>query len=88
LIKGIGEVPVKLLDRFLQPTLTWLESKASTSDVALREALAELLAKARARGHGVGALEKVHQALDESAPPRRDPKTYVGPTRKRGGRRR
>ena len=88
LIKGIGEVPVKLLDRFLQPTLTWLESKASTPDVALREALAELLAKARARGHGVGALEKVHQALDESAPPRRDPKTYVGPTRKRGGRRR
>ena len=88
LVKSLAEAPARLLDRFPAPTLVWLEAKAVTGDVALRAALSDLLRNARSRGHGVGALEKVEQALTASAPPRRDPKTYVGPTRKRGSRRR
>ena len=88
LVKWLAEAPARLLDRFPAPTLAWLESKAVTGDVALRATLGDLLRKARARGHGAGSLEKLEQVLDASAPPRRDPKTYVGPTRKRGARRR
>jgi hypothetical protein len=88
LVQRLAESPARLLDRFPAATLDWLEGKASTSDVALRAAISDLLRTARSRGHGSGALEKVEQALSASAPPRRDPKTYVGPTRKRGSRRR
>jgi hypothetical protein len=88
LVKALAEAPVRLLDRFPRETLVWLESKAATRDVALRAALSELLRSARSRGHGASSLSKVEQVLTESAPPRRDPRTYVGPTRKRGARRR
>jgi hypothetical protein len=88
LVKIMSEAPARLLDRFPRETLAWLESKVTTGDVALREAFSELLRKARARGHGAATLEKVEHAFAESAPPRRDPKTYVGPTRKRGAKRR
>jgi hypothetical protein len=88
LVKVLAEAPARLLDRFPKPTMDWIESRVSTGDVALREAMTELLHNARARGHGAGSLEKAHRGLAESAPPRRDPKTYVGPTRKRGSRRR
>jgi hypothetical protein len=88
LVKAMCEAPGKLLDRFPGPTSVWLESKASTGDVDLRGALDELLQKAHASGHGAATLDKVEQAFAASAPPRRDPKTYVGPTRKRGARRR
>jgi hypothetical protein len=88
LVKALAEAPARLLDRFPRETLAWLESKAGTPDVALRAALSELLRKARSRGHGASSLEKFEQVLADSAPPRRDPRTYVGPTRKRGARRR
>ena len=88
LVKSLAEAPARLLDRFPQATLAWLESKAVTNDVALRGALSDLLVNARARGHGAGSLERLEQVLAASAPPRRDPRTYVGPIRKRGARRR
>jgi hypothetical protein len=76
----------RILDRFPEATVRWLEARAATDHVELREALGELAS--RARGHTVGELERFGQILRENAPPRRDPKTYVGPTRKRGARRR
>jgi hypothetical protein len=88
LVKAMAEAPRLLLDRFPAATSEWLESKASTGDVDLRAAIDELLQKAHASGHGAATLDKVEQAFAASAPPRRDPKTYVGPTRKRGARRR
>jgi hypothetical protein len=88
LVRVLSEAPAKLIDRFPKPTLVWLEARAATTHVDLREAMSDLAARARARGHGVESLAKVEQALADAAPPRRDPKTYVGPTRKRGSRRR
>jgi hypothetical protein len=88
LVKSLADAPARLLDRFPQATLAWLEGKAVTRDVDLRGALSDLVRQARSRGHGAGVLSKLEQALAASAPPRRDPKTYVGPTRKRGARRR
>lgn len=87
LVKSLTEAPARVLDRFPEATLIWLESKAVTGDVELRAALSDLMSKARSRGHGARTLEKVEQVLAAHAPPRRDPKTYVGPTRKRGARR-
>ena len=83
LVETLSEAPAKVLHRFAGPMLVWLESRAQTADVQLREALGALIDGARSRGHG---LEGVRAGLDASAPPRRDPKTYVGPTRRRGGR--
>jgi len=88
LVKTLSEGPAKLMDRFRDRTLAWIESKTGTSDVELREALEHLVRAAWARGHAAGKLEDVERMLAASAPPRRDPKTYVGPTRKRGSRRR
>jgi hypothetical protein len=86
LLKSIADASIHAMDRFRSDTLGWLESKTTTSDVDLREALAVVLHTARGRGRGKGQLSDVEQSLAASAPPRRDPKTYVGPTRKRGAR--
>ncbi|HEX9296871.1 MAG TPA: hypothetical protein VF881_13595 [Polyangiaceae bacterium] len=88
LIKALSDAPARVMDRFPDATLAWLEGRATTEHVELREALSTLIDRARARGHALGKFERLEQLLAASAPPRRDPKTYVGPTRKRGARRR
>src|SRR5579859_3557513 len=84
LLKVLPDVAARVMDRFPEKTAEWLESKAGTEHVDLREALENLASAARARGHAPGKLERFERLFDASAPPRRDPKTYVGPTRKRG----
>jgi hypothetical protein len=86
LVTVLSDAPAKILGRFSGPTLAWLESKVDTVDVELREALHAILDSARSRGQRSPNLEGVRAGLDASAPPRRDPKTYVGPTRQRGRR--
>jgi hypothetical protein len=88
LVRTLGEAPASLLSRFGGATIEWLEARAATQNVELRRALESLVQNARARGHAKGELEGVARELEASAKPRRDPKTYVGPTRKRGARRR
>ncbi len=88
LLKALPENASRLVDRFPDATIAWLESRAATEHVELREALALVITRVRERGHNPGKLEKLGDLLDASAPPRRDPRTYVGPTRKRGSRRR
>jgi hypothetical protein len=88
LLKTLPEALAKMMDRFTDATVTWLESKAGTEHVELREALGDVVAKVGARGHARGKLEHFEKLFAASAPPRRDPKTYVGPTRQRGSRRR
>jgi hypothetical protein len=88
LIKAFPEAASKLMDRFAPATVAWLEERAGTEHVELREAFAELAQRVRASGHAAGTLERFDRLFEASAPPRRDPKTYVGPTRKRGARRR
>jgi hypothetical protein len=88
LLKTLPEAAARLMDRFADATVAWLESRAGTEHVDLREALSQLVAKVGSRGHARGKLEHFEKLFAESAPPRRDPKTYVGPTRQRGSRRR
>jgi hypothetical protein len=84
LVETLSDAPSRVMHRFPGPMLAWLESRANTADVQLREALQVLIDGARSRG--LGSLEGVRAGLEASAPPRRDPKTYVGPTRRRGSR--
>jgi len=88
LLKTLPEASARLMDRFPDATVAWLESKAGTEHVELREALAEFVARIGSRGHARGKIERFEKLFAASAPPRRDPKTYVGPTRQRGARRR
>ncbi len=88
LLKVMPEAWSRVLDRFSDATAAWLESKAATEHVELREALGEFARRATSRGHARGKLARFESLLAASAPPRRDPKTYVGPTRQRGSRRR
>jgi hypothetical protein len=88
LVKALSETPAAVMARFPADTIGWLESRAATDNVDLRDSVEKLIKTARTRGHAIGELEGVEQQLDASAKPRRDPKTYVGPTRRRGGRRR
>jgi hypothetical protein len=88
LLKTLPEASARLTDRFADAAVTWLESKAGTEHVELREALAELARRIGSHGHSRGRLERFEKLFAASAPPRRDPKTYVGPTRQRGARRR
>jgi hypothetical protein len=88
LLKTLPQASAKLMDRFPGPTISWLESRATTDHVELREALGELAVRVRSKGHGPAQLERFGEILSQSAPPRRDPKTYVGPTRRRGAKRR
>jgi hypothetical protein len=88
LVKTLPEAISRLTDRFPDATIAWLESRSATEHVELREALGDVVHRIRARGHGAGKLERFERLLAASAPPRRDPRTYVGPTRKRGSRRR
>jgi hypothetical protein len=87
LLKILPEAMARVMDRFTDATVAWLETRASTEHVELREALGELVATIGSRGHARGTLERFEKLFAASAPPRRDPKTYVGPTRQRGRRR-
>jgi hypothetical protein len=87
-LKTLPEAIARLADRFPDATVDWLESRSSTEHVELREALGQVFERVRARGHAPGKWERFERLLAASAPPRRDPRTYVGPTRKRGSRRR
>lgn len=81
LLETLSVAPAKVTDRF-PVALAWLEGRAATSSPELRAAIVRLMQLGT--GHRRESLER---ALTKSAPPRRDPRTYVGPTRQRGAKR-
>ncbi len=80
-LRALSEAPSAMMSRFGQATSLWLEEHAKVEAPDLREAISKAAALARKHGH---RTDHVEDALDRSAPPRRDPLTYVGPTRGRG----
>jgi len=88
LVRVLGEAPASILNRFPDEVAEWLAERATTKSRDLREAVERGIERARKAGHGEARFEEVARALEKSAPPRRDPLTYVGPTRGRGRKRR
>lgn len=87
LVGVLGEAPARIMSRFPDPVAAWLQERAATKSVDLRESIQRGIEQARRAGHGEARVEGISRALEESAPPRRDPLTYVGPTRGRGRKR-
>lgn len=86
LVRALGDVPARIGKRFASQVLAWLEARAATRVPELRDALQQATAKLRKAGARAGDVQAVQQALDAAEPPRRDPRSYVGPTRKRSKR--
>ncbi len=87
LLDALAVAPTFLAARFGVPVFDVLERWANEKNPALREVVAKSLeGKALAKRHGADVL-RVRRALEASAPTRRDPRTDVGPTRRRGRKR-
>ena len=83
LLEVLGDVLPKFGAR-VPRVLAWLIERASLKQPEVRVAFeAALLGLTRA-GIAHGDLDPLRRVLDDSAPPRRDPTTYVGTTRGRG----
>jgi hypothetical protein len=80
LLETLSVAPFRATDRFAA-TLGWLEGRAATTVPDLRRSFEKLIRQS------AGPRESIEQALAKSAKPRRDPRTYVGPTRQRGSKR-
>ena len=64
--------------------LGWLTGRASTQHPEIRACFEQALLGLNKAGLMAADLDRLRAALDKAAPPRRDPKTYVGTTRGRG----
>jgi hypothetical protein len=80
LIDTLSAAPGRAIGRF-PSAVDWLERRASTKNPILRGAIQTLLDR------GIRRSDGVELAFAQSAKPRRDPRTYVGPTRQRGRKR-
>jgi hypothetical protein len=64
--------------------LDWMVVRCATKQPELRTMWEEVLIRLEKTSIPSANLDPVRQALDASVPPRRDPTTYLGPTRSRG----
>lgn len=69
----------KMAARFPAPVLDLLEKLAATKDPVLRDLIGQVARACK-------DADRVFSALEKTEPPRRDPRTDVGPTRRRGKR--
>jgi len=86
LLRAIADAAPKVGKRFAPQLSAWLEARTATRVPALRDAIRQATAKLRRAGGRAGDLDAVRRGLEVSEPPPRDPRTVVGPTRKRGKR--
>jgi hypothetical protein len=91
LVDALAVAPGACAARFGVPIFDLLERWAQVKEPILREAVAKNLRGARLANRFAPDIARVERALAASEPERRDPRSYVGPTRGRGkakGRRR
>lgn len=88
LVRVLGEAPAAVMVKFPDEIAAFLTERATTKSPDIRASVEKAIDRARKAGLREGRVEGALEALDESAPPRRDPLTDVGPTRGRGRRRR
>jgi hypothetical protein len=87
LIEALAHTPGELAFRFGVPIFAWLREKASLKDPVLRETLLRSVARSRLLGRYAEEVNAVRAAFVATTPGPRDPRTYVGPTRGRGAKR-
>lgn len=88
LLDELEKAPAPLALRFGAPVFDVLEARArALSDPALREVLARSVSEGKLTSRFPEDVARVRGALDDTAPPVRDPRAAPRPTRRRGGRR-
>jgi hypothetical protein len=80
LVHVLAEASARAMARFPVPVGAMLERRAATSSPDLRRSVERAAETCRRRD----GLDGIARALEGGAPARRDPRTYVGPTRNRG----
>jgi hypothetical protein len=89
LVDALATTPAAAAARFGVPVFDTLERwAAATHDPELREAIEKNLGGSRLAGRFAAEVQNVRAALSSSEAPRRDPRSYVGPTRGRGKKKR
>ncbi len=83
LLEVLAKTPAIVASRFGVPAFARLEVWATTKDPVLREIVEKNL-HGKSAHRFAEAAAKVKAVLERTTPERRDPKTYVGPTRGRG----
>mgnify|MGYP002780685527 CR=1 FL=1 len=83
LLDALAVTPGLVAARFGVPIFDTLEGWTKEKEPALREVVEKNLRSPRLAGRHAADIERVQRALAASAPVRRDPNTYVGPTRNR-----
>jgi hypothetical protein len=86
LVSALAKTPGILASRLGVPIFDMLVRWASVKEPILRDAIAKNLTGSRVAGRYASDADRVTRALNGTAPVRRDPTTYFGPTRGRGGR--
>jgi hypothetical protein len=86
LVVALGTAPAELAARFGAPVFDLLARMSDVKEPVLRDAIAKNLANPKVARRFAGDAHRVERALEESAPKPRDPRSDVGPTRRRGGR--
>jgi hypothetical protein len=84
LIDALCVTPVEAAARFGVPVFDLLARWGTVKDPALREVVEKVLASPRFAGRLSEEARRARASLTATEPPRRDPRTYVGPTRGRG----
>ena len=87
LIDALATLPVEAAARFGVPVFDMLERWSAVKDPTLREVVERVLRSPRLGGRFAAEIAKARGALTATEAPRRDPKSYVGPTRGRGRKR-
>jgi hypothetical protein len=87
LVDALEKAPVEAAARFGVPVFDMLSRWGTTKDPALRALVKKVLLSPRLGGRFAEEVEKAKAALTAAEAPRRDPRSYVGPTRGRGSKR-
>lgn len=84
LVDAIQVTPGVVAARFGVPVFDAMVTWCKSTEPVLREAIEKNLKGSRLAGRHQPDILRVRLALDGTSPVRRDPLTYVGPTRRRG----
>ncbi len=87
LVDALTETPGVFAARFGAPVFDRLVAWSTVKEPRLREAIATSIGGPRLAKRFASDVARVACALADSTPPRRDPRTDVGPTRGRGRKR-
>ena len=87
LVEALVKAPAEAAARFGVPVFDLLAKWSASKDPALREVVSRVLSAPKLTGRFAEEVARGRATLASSEAPRRDPRTYVGPTRGRGRKR-